>query len=582
MENTVIESKQANEVTEAEDKMFSSSILAVICRTAKKLKNSRLSKKALAGVEHDSKTIAAYLGTTEMQAILFTAVFYINYMTDDNANSGAVATYFSFEKIDLLPYGKDLCVLGEKEILHIDDSERKSYAPMMVNISYTVSEEISKAIFNNTKPKIQINTEMNLLDFLSYVGKIFNKNYPAENSEFAYWTSYDKIEKCEQKISNDETIKKIKALVPDNDARYLFYDFCYDRVCDGMCDKSGLKQTLHDFYMNCTRRFFAVARQFMNKEHPLQKIGLVEVEGAETFDDASVNVTEEGLELIVGENIDLYKKKLSDKNLIFPEKIAEKKLFYSDETTAQLSMLRSSLSEETFVSLRSRLAEQHLSQGICVLLYGEPGTGKTESVLQIAKATSRKLYHVDISQTKSCWFGESEKKIKEVFTTYRDMCKTCEKLHEPLPILLFNEADAVFGKRKESTESNVAQTENAIQNIILEEMETLSGILIATTNLADNLDAAFERRFLFKVHFDKPTMTARTNIWQSKIISLSEDNAKILAEEFQFTGGEIDNVVRKMTIEHVIRGIQPSLADIQKLCRIEKLDKGEQRIGFRE
>jgi SpoVK/Ycf46/Vps4 family AAA+-type ATPase len=64
---------------------------------------------------------------------------------------------------------------------------------------------------------------------------------------------------------------------------------------------------------------------------------------------------------------------------------------------------------------------------------------------------------------------------------------------------------------------NVDQTENAIQNIILEEMENLDGILIATTNLTENLDKAFERRFLFKIRFDKPTLEAKTNIWKDKI-----------------------------------------------------------------
>ncbi len=78
--------------------------------------------------------------------------------------------------------------------------------------------------------------------------------------------------------------------------------------------------------------------------------------------------------------------------------------------------------------------------------------------------------------------------------------------------LLFNEADGVFGKRKDNPSSNVTQTEIAIQNIILEEMEKLDGILFATTNLTDNLDKAFERRFLFKIRFDKPTLEAKTNI----------------------------------------------------------------------
>lgn len=73
------------------------------------------------------------------------------------------------------------------------------------------------------------------------------------------------------------------------------------------------------------------------------------------------------------------------------------------------------------------------------------------------------------------------------------------------PILLFNEADGVINKRKDSNSSAVAQTENEIQNIILQEMEEFKGILIATTNLTDNIDTAFERRFLFKLELTVPT-----------------------------------------------------------------------------
>ena len=185
-----------------------------------------------------------------------------------------------------------------------------------------------------------------------------------------------------------------------------------------------------------------------------------------------------------------------------------------------------------------------------VLLYGPSGTGKTESVMQIAKETGRAIYHVDISSTKSCWFGESEKLIKEVFKKYEDLCEHSEKR----PILLFNEADGIFSKRKNSDSSNVAQTENTIQNIILEEMERLEGILIATTNMADNLDGAFERRFLFKIKFEKPVLEARKSIWTSKMPTLTEDAAQELAAAFSFSGGEIDNVVRKATIKEVLDG----------------------------
>ena len=114
-----------------------------------------------------------------------------------------------------------------------------------------------------------------------------------------------------------------------------------------------------------------------------------------------------------------------------------------------------------------------------------------------------------------------------------------------MPILLFNECDAFFSKRKDVNSSNTAQVENSIQNIILEEMENLNGILIATTNLVDNLDPAFERRFLFKIHFENPSVEAKKAIWRYKLPWLTPDKASQLAESYNLSGGEIDNIVRK-------------------------------------
>ena len=102
---------------------------------------------------------------------------------------------------------------------------------------------------------------------------------------------------------------------------------------------------------------------------------------------------------------------------------------------------------------------------------------------------------VNISEIKSMWVGESEKNIKQVFDNYRAMVNDSQTT----PILLFNEADAIIGKRQEGTLRSVDKMENSIQNIILQEMEMLDGILIATTNLAQNMDKAFERRFLYKI-----------------------------------------------------------------------------------
>ena len=195
----------------------------------------------------------------------------------------------------------------------------------------------------------------------------------------------------------------------------------------------------------------------------------------------------------------------------------------------------------------------------------------------IAKQTGRAVYHVDIAASKSMWFGESEKLFKRIFTDYRRMCET----EELKPILLFNEADALFSRRKDVTSGSCAQTENALQNILLEEMENLDGILIATTNLSTNFDNAFERRFLFKINFGQPDTQAKKSIWQSKLDWLSVEEATKLAEKYNLSGGEIDNIVRKTLMEDVLHGQRPTFETISSWCKGEKLDsKKGGAIGF--
>lgn len=364
-------------------------------------------------------------------------------------------------------------------------------------------------------------------------------------------------------------VEKLEMDYDDLD-RFLFYMVCHE--C--MEDDTFALADLSCIYPKA--QSVRKSHMFKAEEHPLQKGKLVECSKQGFFDQSVLMLTDNGKRLFFGDDARNFMEKVGDKDFFLPEKIVERKLYFCTELQTQLHLLQKSLEEEHYVVLRKRLEEKGMQRGIAALLYGPPGTGKTESVMQIARATGRAIYHVDISSTKSCWFGESEKLIKDVFKKYEDICEHSEKR----PILLFNEADGIFSKRKDSDSSNVAQTENTIQNIILEEMERLDGILIATTNMADNLDGAFERRFLFKIKFDKPTLEARKSIWLSKMPSLCEDAAKDLATSFSFSGGEIDNIVRKATIMEVLDGKEPDLQELKRLCREEKLHGDSARIGF--
>lgn len=228
--------------------------------------------------------------------------------------------------------------------------------------------------------------------------------------------------------------------------------------------------------------------------------------------------------------------------------------------------------------MQTRLRDAGMRPGFCCIFYGAPGTGKTETVYQLARQTGRDIMRVDVDKIKSCWVGESEKNIKSLFDRYRRICKDSQLA----PILLFNEADAVLGVRMEGASHSVDKMENSIQNIILQEMETLDGIMIATTNLTSNLDKAFERRFLYKIRFDKPSVESRAKIWQTMLHKLSKSDAYMLAAQFDLSGGEIENIARKHSVNAILTGKDDiDIQEIIDICRHERINnQSRSRIGF--
>ena len=114
-------------------------------------------------------------------------------------------------------------------------------------------------------------------------------------------------------------------------------------------------------------------------------------------------------------------------------------------------------------------------------------------------------------------------------------------------------------------------------------MEQLEGIMIATTNLTSNLDSAFERRFIYKIEFERPTLSARKSIWRSMITDLSEDEATTLASQFDLSGGQIENIARKRTVELILSGEAPDLQQLMNYCQAERglsQEPPRRRIGF--
>jgi len=264
---------------------------------------------------------------------------------------------------------------------------------------------------------------------------------------------------------------------------------------------------------------------------------------------------------------------------IDPKDIAVKDLVYNSTEQKQVATLEGLLSQDKLKQIYESLKSKGFRTGFTCLFYGAPGTGKTETAYQLAKKTGRKIILADVSKIKNCYVGETEKNIRSLFREYRRACDT----EEQTPILLFNEADSIFGIRNESARNAVDKMENSMQNIILQEMENLTGILIATTNLTENLDKAFERRFLYKIKFSKPTLSEKERIWRSMLPSLSREEATQLASSYDFSGGQIENIVRKREIQSILLGHEPEFEDIKGYCCEENIDTSSRngvRIGF--
>jgi len=255
----------------------------------------------------------------------------------------------------------------------------------------------------------------------------------------------------------------------------------------------------------------------------------------------------------------------SHKDIVF------KNLYYNPSVEQQIQRLHSLLEEKNFRMVQKRLQERGFHKGIACLFYGSPGTGKTETVLQLAKSSGRDVMQVSMSQIRSKWVGESQKNIQEVFASYKERVRASKLC----PILLFNEADAIIGNRMEVTTSSVDKMENSIQNVILQEMENLEGIMIATTNLQGSLDAAFERRFLYKVEFEKPSLQVRTQIWQSMMPDVDEATLSSIASQYDFSGGQIENIARKALVDDLLfySSDISNKERISTFCRQEVLSK---------
>ncbi len=217
-----------------------------------------------------------------------------------------------------------------------------------------------------------------------------------------------------------------------------------------------------------------------------------------------------------------------------------------------------------------------------IIFYGPPGTGKTLTAHSLSRSLKRQVLSFDCSKILSMYVGESEKNVRKIFDTYADL--TLQTKTEP--ILLLNEADQFLASRSAGIGSSADQMHNQMQNIFLEQIEKFQGILIATTNLLENIDAAFSRRFNYKIEFKKPDKEQRLELWKMMLPKNAPFEAGFDVGQLThhpLTGGQINLIVKNTAYTVASReNAVFTLGDFEDEIRKEKQGNfdNEKSVGF--
>lgn len=544
-------------------------ILASIGSIHETSRSSGLKGAFLEKTDKELTILADYLGATKVEAYFAAIVFGLTY-DRRHVDLSFIADHLDCSPLKVLQFNHVLESLRKKGIL-VSQGRLEKSRYLETDNYLGLSKKLINAILRNEA--VDTLRKLHFNDALDFVDHVWTLSEQLEQDEMSPVQLMDEIT-CLLKANKElELVRHLMGfqLEPENAYVYLMLIWTSLQARSGL----DLDSTLKSIFHRPSERIRQM-QSFANGRNELVRHKLCAVEEGNYLSDCELVLTDRARGILSRCNLDLKLRVVDKEDIISPAQIQERKLIFDKQEMKQLELLKETLREPHFSAVRERMAAQKMIRGITAVLHGPPGTGKTESVMQLARMTGREIMVVDISQTKSMWYGQSERRIKGLFQCYKHFAESSEHV----PILLFNEADGVLSKRRQLGNSSVNQTENSIQNILLEEMERFDGILIATTNLVTNLDRAFERRFLFKVKFNAPGHEQRMRIWELKVPGLGEEAYGVLAASYPFSGGQIDNIARKKEIREIVHGGECYLEDILEFCNDEMLEKMTPRIGY--
>ena len=526
-------------------------------------------------LKDDLSILEKAFSCSKIEAFFIANIFCLN-LEDKWLNINDLKKHFDCKIIDLIKLNVEFYGLINNKYIEVDDYDNLG-AFLDTHVNFKSNNEIIEKILNYSNVNLDAKAnETNKYSFVEEMYKTINnsgftriRNHKVKDDVF------EKVDKICTKYTNHPLHVFFEKNDFDKECKLMFSHILWEYL---LGRNGEYPNVLCDLIYGENAKSVEKFLEIMDEDHFLLNNKYLCFE-KQMFGRKELVFTKKSLKTLAEIDFSIHKdNKIEHLHIIKVENIHQQNLFYNDKSAAQINQIQNVLEEDTLNKIQNNLSKKGLPKGITSIFYGPPGTGKTETVLQLAKASNRNIMKVDISETKSMWFGESQKLIKGIFDDYKELCKECNEI----PILFFNEADAVFASRSSAGFSAVSQTQNEIQNILLEELENFEGILMATTNLEGNLDTAFDRRFLYKIEMAKPNISAKAKIWSTKIKKLSEEKANLLVTQFDFSGGQINNVVRKIEMYEILNDTSVSFEEILIYCEEESFTKEKIRVGFKK
>lgn len=288
---------------------------------------------------------------------------------------------------------------------------------------------------------------------------------------------------------------------------------------------------------NLARRF-ALLRLFEG-DHFFAKnqiLFLEEVRNGEPFLNGRIRVSNEILDLVTTGEV-----RKPTFGTEFPARLLTTNLEWEDLVLSP--QVKNQIQEvETWLTYKDKLLNtwgmnKFLQPGYKALFHGSPGTGKSMTASLLGKKTSLDVYRIDLSQMVSKYIGETEKNLAKVF----------DRAERKNWILFFDEGDALFGKRTASKDAHDRYANQQV-SYLLQRIEEYDGLIILASNMKNNIDDAFLRRFQSIIHFPIPSSIERLKLWEqgfSKKCKFEKTvDLEFIASKYEMSGGLIMNVIQ--------------------------------------